>query len=48
MASMELLPAASLLTHNSQLGTRRPDVAVVNCFGEIYLYVQFVEATEDQ
>jgi hypothetical protein len=27
-----------VLTHNTRLGTRRPDVAVVNCFGEIYPY----------
>ena len=27
-----------VLTHNTRLGTRRPDVAVVNCFGEVYPY----------
>jgi hypothetical protein len=27
-----------VLTHNTRLGTRRPDVAVVNCFGETYPY----------
>jgi hypothetical protein len=27
-----------VLTHDSRLGTRRPDVAVVNCFGETYRY----------
>jgi hypothetical protein len=27
-----------VLTHNTRLGTERPDVAVVNCFGEIYRY----------
>jgi hypothetical protein len=27
-----------VLTHNTRLGTRRPDVAVVNCFGESYPY----------
>jgi hypothetical protein len=27
-----------VLTHNTRLGTRRPDVAVVNCFGEPYPY----------
>jgi hypothetical protein len=27
-----------VLTHDSRLGTRRPDVAVVNCFGEVYRY----------
>jgi hypothetical protein len=27
-----------VLTHNTRLGTERPDVAVVNCFGETYPY----------
>jgi hypothetical protein len=27
-----------VLTHNTRLGTLRPDVAVVNCFNEIYPY----------
>jgi hypothetical protein len=27
-----------VLAHNTRLGTRRPDVAVVNCFGEVYPY----------
>jgi hypothetical protein len=27
-----------VLTHNTRLGTQRPDVAVVNCFGEAYPY----------
>jgi hypothetical protein len=27
-----------VLTHNTRLGTLRPDVAVVNCFGESYPY----------
>ena len=27
-----------VLTHNTRLGRRRPDVAVVNCFGEAYPY----------
>ncbi|GAA2705839.1 hypothetical protein [Actinoplanes palleronii] len=27
-----------VLTHNTRLGTARPDVAVVNCFGEPYPY----------
>jgi hypothetical protein len=27
-----------VLTHNTRLGTERPDVAVVNCFGEPYPY----------
>ena len=27
-----------VLTHNTRLGTLRPDVAVVNCFGETYPY----------
>ncbi len=27
-----------VLTHNTRLGRRRPDVAVVNCFGESYPY----------
>jgi hypothetical protein len=27
-----------VLTHNTRLGTERPDVAVVNCFGDIYPY----------
>jgi hypothetical protein len=27
-----------VLTHNTRLGTERPDVAVVNCFGDVYPY----------
>ena len=27
-----------VLTHNTRLGTQRPDLAVVNCFGETYPY----------
>jgi hypothetical protein len=37
-ASGRRVNAWIVLTHNTRLGTERPDVAVVNCFGELYPY----------